>query len=40
MSKTLVKTALEECVHWCTKATDCSRDFQDFLLRMVVEIAL
>jgi len=40
MSKTLVKTALEECVHWCTKATDCSRDFQDFLLRLVVEIAL
>ena len=40
MSKTLVKTALEEVVHWITGATDNSRDFQDFLLRMIVEIAL
>lgn len=37
-SERLLKTALEECVHWCTKATDCSRDFQDLLLRMLVEI--
>jgi hypothetical protein len=40
MSKTLVKTALEEVAHWVTGATDNSRDFQDYLLRVIVEIAL
>ena len=28
-SKRLLKTALEECVHWVTKASDNSRDLQD-----------
>jgi hypothetical protein len=28
-SKPLLKTALEECVHWVTKAGDNSRDLQD-----------
>jgi hypothetical protein len=38
-SKPLLKTALEEVTHWTTGATDLSRDFQDFLLRLVVEFA-
>jgi len=33
-----LKTALEECIHWVTKAGDNSRDLQDFAFRMVVEI--
>ena len=37
-SKPLLKTALEECVHWVTKAGDNSRDLQDCAFRMVVEI--
>jgi hypothetical protein len=37
-SKPLLKTALEECIHWVTKAGDNSRDLQDFAFRMVVEI--
>lgn len=37
-SKPLLKTALEECIHWITKATDGSRDLQDFAFRMIVEI--
>jgi len=37
-SKPLLKTALEEVVHWVTKAGDNSRDLQDFMFRMVVEI--
>jgi hypothetical protein len=32
-----LKTALEECIHWVTKASDNSRDLQDFAFRMVVE---
>ena len=39
INKAMLKTALEECVHWVTKATDCSRDFQDLLLRLAVEMA-
>jgi len=37
-SKPLLQTALEECVHWVTKARDGSRDLQDFAFRMIVEI--
>ncbi len=37
-SKMLLKTALEECVHWATKAGDNSRDLQDSAFRLVVEI--
>jgi hypothetical protein len=36
-SKPLLKTALEECIHWVTKAGDNSRDLQDFAFRMIVE---
>jgi len=32
----LLKVALEECAHWVTGSTDCSRDFQDFLLELSV----
>ena len=39
VTKMVLKTALEECVHWVTEATDSSRDFQDLVLRMVVELA-
>jgi hypothetical protein len=39
INQMVLKTALEEVVHWITGATDCSRDFQDFLLRMIIEIA-
>jgi hypothetical protein len=38
LSKMLLQTTLEECAHWVTKATDNSRDFQDFLLRLLVEV--
>jgi hypothetical protein len=37
-SKPLLKTALEECVHWVTRAGDASRDLQDLGFRMIVEI--
>ena len=37
VSKMLLQTALEEVVHWCTGATDGSRDFQEFILKMFVE---
>jgi hypothetical protein len=37
-SKPLLKTALEECIHWATRAGDSSRDLQDFSFRMIVEI--
>ena len=37
-SKMLLKTALEECVHWVTKAGDHSRDLQDAAFRLAVEI--
>jgi len=36
--KRCLKTALEECIHWITKAHDGSRDLQDFAFRMIVEI--
>ena len=39
VTKMVLKTALEEVAHWVTGATDASRDFQDFLLRLVVEVA-
>jgi hypothetical protein len=39
-NKLLLNTALEEVVHWVTGSTDCSQDFQDFLLRMIVEVAV
>lgn len=35
----LKKTALHEMVHHCTKAEDCSTDYQDFLLRLTTLIA-
>jgi hypothetical protein len=37
INKMVLKMALEECAHWVTGATDNSRDFQDFLLRVIVE---
>ncbi len=37
--KLALKTALEEVVHYVTGSGDCSRDFQQFLLDMVVEQA-
>jgi|SRR5208282_1275910 len=37
VTKMVLKTALEEVVHWVTKATDNSRDFQDFLLQLLIE---
>ena len=38
ITKTVLKTAMEEVAHWVTKATDNSRDFQDFLLQLLVEV--
>jgi len=38
VNKAVLKTALEECLHWITKAGDSSRDLQDFAFRMIVEI--
>jgi len=38
-SKYLLKTAFEEVVHHVTKAGDGSRDIQNFLIDMIVEIA-
>jgi hypothetical protein len=36
----LMKVALEEVVHYVTNgSTDCSRDFQDFLLKLVVKLS-
>lgn len=35
----LKKVALEECVHYLTGSDDFSRDLQDFLFKLVVEIA-
>jgi len=32
----LLETALEECIHYCTGATDMSRDIQSFAFRMIV----
>ncbi len=39
LSNRLLKVALEEVVHFVTEATDNSRDFQDFLLEVVVKLA-
>ena len=39
VSKYSLKVALEELVHYVTGATDCSRDFQSFLLDVIVEMA-
>lgn len=39
LSNRLVKVALEEVAHYVTGATDNSRDFQDFLLELVVKLA-
>jgi hypothetical protein len=38
VSKHTLKVALEECVHYVTGSTDCSRDFQSFLLEGWVEL--
>ena len=38
--KIALKTALEEVAHYITGATDCSRDFQNFLLDLVVEASV
>lgn len=35
----LLKTALEEVGHYVTGATDCSRDFQQYFIDMIVELA-
>ena len=39
ISKYTLKVALEEVVHYVTGSTDCSRDFQNFLLDAIVEMA-
>jgi hypothetical protein len=39
LSSRLVKVALEEVAHYVTGATDNSRDFQDYLLELVVKMA-
>jgi len=39
VSKHTLKVALEEVAHYITGSTDCSRDFQDFLLNAVVGMA-
>jgi hypothetical protein len=36
--KQLLETVLEELCHYVTGATDCSRDFQNWLMRMIVRI--
>ncbi len=38
ISNRLLQTALEELTHWITGADDESRDFQEYLLRVVVEM--
>jgi hypothetical protein len=38
-NKYLTKTALEECAHHVTQAGDNSRDIQNFLIDMIVEVA-
>ena len=35
----LLKCALEEVAHYVTEATDNSRDFQDFLMRVIIAMA-
>jgi hypothetical protein len=39
LSERLLKCALEEVAHHVTGSTDCSRDFQDFLLHLAVKLA-
>ena len=38
VNKYLLQTALEEVAHYVTGATDTSRDFQNFLIQVIVEI--
>lgn len=38
LNKELLHTALEEVVHYITGATDMSRDFQNYLLQVIVEL--
>jgi hypothetical protein len=38
VNKLVLQTALEEVAHHASGATDGSRDFQEFLLRMLVEV--
>ena len=38
VNKYLLQTALEEVAHYVTGATDMSRDFQNFLIQVIVEI--
>jgi len=40
LTKDVLQTALEECIHWCTGSGDKSRDLQEFAFRMIVEMAL
>ena len=37
VNKYLLQTALEEVAHYVTGATDMSRDFQNFLIQVIVE---
>lgn len=39
LNKRLLQTALEELTHYVTGASDMSRDFQAFLLKMIVQIS-
>jgi len=39
LSDRLLKVALEEVAHYTTGATDNSRDFQDYLLDLVVKVS-
>jgi len=36
--KHLLEIVLEECCHYVTGATDCSRDFQNWLMRLIVRV--
>ena len=38
MNKALLRTAVEELVHHLTGSTDCSRDFQNFVIDLLVDI--
>ena len=40
VNKYLLQTALEEVAHYVTGATDMSRDFQNFLIQVIVEIVV
>lgn len=39
VGKMMFKVALEELVHYIVQASDCSRDFQDFLLNVITEMS-